>query len=52
MIDHGNLMNEDKSAASFCHQVAAWVLYLFSDFYLVKNHILLITQQHLKLEKK
>jgi hypothetical protein len=29
--------NEGIPAASFCHQVAAWVLDLFSSFYLVKN---------------
>ncbi len=30
--------NEGKSAASFCHQVAAWFLNMFCNFYLVKNH--------------
>ncbi len=30
--------NEGKSAASFCHQVAAWVPYMFCNFYFVKNH--------------
>jgi hypothetical protein len=29
--------NEEKSAASFCHQVAALVPDMFSNFYLVKN---------------
>jgi hypothetical protein len=29
---------EDKSAASFCHQVAAWVPVIFCNFYLLKNH--------------
>jgi hypothetical protein len=28
----------DKSTASFCHQVAAWVSDMFCNFYLVKNH--------------
>jgi hypothetical protein len=28
---------KDKSSASFCHQVAAWVPYMFCNFYLVKN---------------
>jgi len=30
--------NQNKSAASFCHQVSAWVPDLFSNFYLVKSH--------------
>jgi hypothetical protein len=29
---------EGKSAASFCHQVAALVPAMFCKFYLVKNH--------------
>ncbi len=29
--------NEEKSAASFCHQVAAWVSDMFCNFHLVKN---------------
>ncbi len=31
-------MNEGKSAASFCHQVAAWVSDMFWNFYSVKSH--------------
>jgi hypothetical protein len=30
--------NYDKSAASFCRQVAAWVPDMFCSFYLAKNH--------------
>jgi hypothetical protein len=30
--------NEGKSAASFCHQVVAWVRDMFCKFYIVKNH--------------
>jgi hypothetical protein len=30
--------NQDKSAARFCHQVAAWVPDMFCNFYLVKCH--------------
>jgi hypothetical protein len=30
--------NEGKSAASFCHQVAAWFTDMFCNFYSVKNH--------------
>jgi hypothetical protein len=30
--------NEDKSGASLCHQVAAWVPDMFRYFNLVKNH--------------
>jgi hypothetical protein len=29
---------EGKSAARFCHQVAAWVPDMFCNFYLVKHH--------------
>ncbi len=29
---------EEKSAASFCHQVTAWVPDMFGNFNLVKNH--------------
>ncbi len=32
------LINQDKSAASFCHQVAASVPDIFCDFYAVKNN--------------
>jgi hypothetical protein len=31
-------LNEGKSGAIFCHQVAAWNPNMFSNFYLVKNH--------------
>ncbi len=31
-------VNQGKSAASFCRQVAAWVTGMFSSFYLVKNN--------------
>ncbi len=31
-------INEGKSAASFCCQVAAWFTYMFFNFCLVKNH--------------
>jgi hypothetical protein len=30
-------LNKDKSAASFCRQVAAWIPDMFCNFYLVKN---------------
>jgi hypothetical protein len=30
--------HEGKSAASFCHQVAAWVPDMFCKYHLVKNH--------------
>jgi hypothetical protein len=33
-----HFFNEGKSAASFCHQVAALVPDMFYDFYLVKNN--------------
>jgi hypothetical protein len=44
--------DEEKSAATFCHQVAAWFSKMFCNFYLVKNHNIAKTQQLLKLEKK
>ncbi len=44
--------NEGKSAARFWHKLATWVQDMFCDFYLVKCHKLLTTQQPLKLEKK
>jgi hypothetical protein len=31
-------VNEGKSAASVCRQVAAWVPEMFCNFYFVKNH--------------
>ncbi len=34
----GRAFYEVKSAAIFCHQVAAWVPDRFSNFYLVKSH--------------
>jgi hypothetical protein len=33
-----NYINEGKSAASFCHLVAAVVTDMFCNLYLVKNH--------------
>jgi hypothetical protein len=30
--------NQDKSAASFSQQVAAWIPDMFCDFYIVDNH--------------
>jgi len=32
------ILNEGKSAASFCCQVEAQVLDMFCNFYIVKNH--------------
>jgi hypothetical protein len=32
--------NQDKSATSFCQQVAAWMQDMLRNFYLVKNHII------------
>jgi hypothetical protein len=43
---------QDKLAAIFCHQVAAWGLDIFSNFYLVKSHKIVNTQQPLKPKKK
>jgi len=32
------ILNEGKSAASSCHQGAAWFPEMFYNFYSVKNH--------------
>ncbi len=32
--------NQDKSAATVCHYMAAWVPYIFCKFYLVKGHMI------------
>ncbi len=34
------IINEGKSAVSFCRQVAAWVPDMFCNFYLIKNHVM------------
>jgi hypothetical protein len=44
-------IKQGKSAACFCHQVAAWVPDMFSNFYFMKNHNIAKTKQPLKLEK-
>jgi hypothetical protein len=41
-----------KSAAIFCHQVAARALNMFSKFYFIESTKLPITQQLLTIEKK
>jgi hypothetical protein len=46
------IFNEGKSAASFCHQVAAWLPDMFCNFYKVKNHKIAKTQLSQKLEEK
>jgi hypothetical protein len=45
-------LNKNKSAASFCRQVAAWIPDMFCDFYLVKNKKIQMIQQCLKQLKK
>ncbi len=32
------VINQDKSATIFCHQVAAWVPDMFCNFYFMKSH--------------
>ncbi len=32
--------NQDKSAGTVCHYMAAWVSYIFCNFYLVKGHLI------------
>jgi hypothetical protein len=44
--------NEWQSAASFCHQVAAWFSDMFCNFYLVKSPEITKSQQPIKLDKK
>ncbi len=46
-VNSSHPLNDGKSVASFCHQVAAWVSDMFCHFHLLKNHQ--ITQQPLKL---
>jgi hypothetical protein len=36
-VNYSHRINEGKSVSSFCRQVAAWVLEMFCNFYLVKN---------------
>jgi hypothetical protein len=43
--------NDGKSAASFCHQMAAWFPDIFETFIWSKITKLLKTQQPLNLEK-
>jgi hypothetical protein len=40
LLDNGTfkIHNEDKSGASYCHQVTGWVSDMFHNFYIVKNH--------------
>ncbi len=40
MVRHDIKLNsiQDKLAAIFCHQVAAWIPNIFCNFYLVKSH--------------
>jgi hypothetical protein len=44
--------NQDKSAASFCHQVAAWVPDLFCNFNLKNNHKITICLAGTKAREK
>jgi hypothetical protein len=37
----GRKTKQDKSAASFCHQVAAQVMDIFCNIYLMRNHTIL-----------
>ncbi len=37
-LKNGAIFNEGISAASFCHQVAAWFPDMFCNFYFVKIH--------------
>jgi hypothetical protein len=47
-----NEVNEEKSAASFYHQVAAWIPDMFCNFYLVKNHKVAKNSTTTKARKK
>ncbi len=44
--------NEGKSAARFCHQVAAWVLDMFWNFYLVKHQKITINSATTEAREK
>jgi hypothetical protein len=38
IVTASQLLNkQDKSVASFCHRVAAWILDIFRNFYIVRN---------------
>ncbi len=44
--------NQDKSAAIFCHQVAAWLPDSFCNFYLVKSHKIVNTSATTEAREK
>jgi hypothetical protein len=48
----GSFGNQGKSAASFCHQVAAWFPDIFWNFYCVKNHKIAINSTTSKAREK
>jgi hypothetical protein len=47
-----NTVNEVKSAASFCCQVAAWFSNMFCNFYLMKNYKIAKNSTSTKARKK
>ncbi len=51
-VKHCTGCNEEESAVSFCHQLAALFPDVFYNFYLVNKHKIAKTQQPLRLEKK
>jgi hypothetical protein len=50
--NEASINNEGKSAASFCHQVAAWFPDTFCNFYLVKNHKIAKNSATIKAKEK
>jgi hypothetical protein len=47
-----SIINERKSAASFCHWVAALVSDMFCNFYVVKNHKMATYSATMKAREK
>jgi hypothetical protein len=45
-------LNQVKSAASFCYQVAAWVPAMFCNFYFVKNNKVVNNSKTTKAREK
>ncbi len=45
-------VNEGKSAASICRQVAAWVPEMFCNFYFVKNDKIVYNSTAIKAREK
>jgi hypothetical protein len=47
-----HFLNEEESAASFCHQLAALLSDMFRNFYLVKSHKIAINSTSTEAREK